>query len=185
MRDKVIRFTKAFTNESVRRLPYIILLLVVLSLVQFIRISNQTAESVRIATGNSIDNKSLLKKVAALSEDNKNLTKQNIQIAKESATHLDCVADLFARYTRDQSPVLKVDLMTCFIKSGEQTPATPGQNAAQPSISNLGAPSVSSPQSAPSASPQQSNIPQAVPVPQQNVVNRILNSILSLINPFN
>lgn len=136
MRDKIIRLTKALSNESVKRLPYIILVGLVLVLVQFVRLNNQTAQSVRVATSNSVDVKKLLKRVASLSEDNKRLTKQNLDIAKENTAHLNCVAQLFAQYTRNLKPIYDVDLNNCFSREVSQTASTPSKSVSRPSSTN-------------------------------------------------
>lgn len=166
---KLSRLLRALSNESVKRLPYIFFVLIVLSLVQFIRLSTQTAQGVQIAKDNSLDSKTLLKRVAELAQDNKQLsiqnkqlTEQNIQIAHENAQHLDCLADLFARYTRDGRPILTLDLNSCMItEESSKTNSTGTQTAPQPSLSN---PSVvsPSPQSTTPTTPSQPDNSQSI-----------------------
>jgi hypothetical protein len=136
---------RAFINESVKRLPYVLLLLVILTVFQLVRLSTQTNQGVRIAQGNSLDSKNLLKKVASLSENNKtliiqnkNLTEQNIEIANENARHLDCLAKLFAAYTQDLRPISLVDLDGCKVLSQapSETGATSTSDGARPSTLN-------------------------------------------------
>lgn len=160
VKDKIIRLLKALSNESVKRLPYIILVGLILIFIQFVHLNNKTAQSVRVATGNSIDTKTLLKRVAALSEDNKKLTQQNLDIAKQNAAHLDCVANLFAQYTRDQRPIYDIDLDKCFIQESAQMSAT-----ISPSVSRQSLISPVAPSSKPTPKTVQglSNTPQPVP----------------------
>lgn len=48
-----------------------------------------------------------------IAEQNKALAEQNNQIATESQSHVDCIAELFARYTRDGRSITITDLSTC------------------------------------------------------------------------
>ncbi len=109
-------------RESIKRVPYMILVWVIISFVQLIGVSRQTAEGVRIAKDNSLDSKILLQKVAdlgvdnkALSLQNKQLLEQNVQLANQNAAHIDCLANLFARYTRDLTPIQSIDLSACVL----------------------------------------------------------------------
>lgn len=186
---KVTRLLHALSNESVRRVPYVFLLLIILSLVQFTRLQIQTAHGVQIAKDNAVDAKTLLTKVASLSEDNKqlitqnkSLTEQNIQIANDNAKHLDCLADLFARYTRTGQAIYAIDLNSCMVitQKGASTPSTTAPRAAQPSSTSPGvAPSASSsPQSTPSTTPSLPNISQTPPATSKpNLLHRILNFV--------
>lgn len=45
--------------------------------------------------------------------ETKNLAVQNQSIALENQKHIDCIADLFARYTRDNKPITIIDLSKC------------------------------------------------------------------------
>jgi hypothetical protein len=135
MKDKFARLSKAFRNETVRRLPYIVVLLIILSFIQFFHLNQQTAKSVRIATENSADSRALLKKVAALSEDNKKLTQQNIDLSQKNTDQIKCITKLFALGQRP----LQVDVDTCFIQADGQTLSMPGQSASrQSSVSPAG-----------------------------------------------
>jgi cell division protein FtsB len=111
--EKISRFIKALASESRKRIPYVFLVLAVVFLAQFVKLNYQTAQGVQIAKDNSADAKSLLKKVAALSADNKKLAEQNNRLATQNAAHIDCIASLFARYTRDHQPIVLYDLNTC------------------------------------------------------------------------
>lgn len=177
MKDKLVRLFKALTNESVKRLPYVLLVLLVLSVVQLVHISNQTAQNIDIATKNSVDNRNLLKQVAALSADNKRLAQQNNRLAKENTTHQDCAAQLFAQYTRDLRPVVMLDLTTCFIQEAAQDDATPGQTSAQPSSVDPGVASSSDNSTPVFVNPQPDN---SQP-PTSDFLNRLLSGVLKLI----
>lgn len=54
-----------------------------------------------------------------LAEEAKSTAEQNQSIARENGRHIDCIADLFARYTREQKPILKADLDKCQITEGQ------------------------------------------------------------------
>jgi hypothetical protein len=174
VKDKTIRLIKALSNESVKRLPYIIIIGLILVFAQFVRLNNQTAEGVMVAKNNSIGNQLLLKKIAEqavqiaeLSKENKASSQKNTSISKENSAHIDCVAKLFAQYTRDLKPVDDVNLDNCFIvetsQAVSQTTATPVKSAFQSSSTNPSVPvSSSSSHNTPTNSQPQSNNSQRV-----------------------
>lgn len=122
--DRLRRLANALRNETAKRLPYILLIFIVLSVIGGFKSYHKISEGVQIAKDNSMSSKTLLQKVASLSEDNKRLSAQNKvistqnnQLAQQNAKHIDCIAGLLAQYTRDQKPVLSVDLDNCSISS--------------------------------------------------------------------
>ncbi len=124
--DKLTRLFKALLIESRHRLPYIFLVIAIIFLGQFIKLTYKTAEGVQIAKDNSTASKTLLTKVADLSADNKKLAEQNNQLAHENAAHIDCIATLFARYTRDHEPITLIDINTCQALVGQAPTTSPG-----------------------------------------------------------
>jgi cell division protein FtsB len=122
MIDKVNRLSKALWLESLKRLPYIGFLLVVLILAQVYITGHQVAENVKISRENSAANNILLAKISGLSEDNKKLSQdnkalseQNNRLADQSNHYLDCIAQLFAKHTRDNLPIIIEDLNNCAV----------------------------------------------------------------------
>ena len=98
MINKVQRIATELVKESAKRVPYILLILLVLLLVQ-------SYHNTQLARDNSSATKSLLKKVASLGEDNKRLSEENqtlsqqgIRLAQQNAGHIDCIKKLFVDY---------------------------------------------------------------------------------------
>ena len=120
MKNKLIRLVGAIWRETIKRVPYILLVLGCILIYQFIRLNIQTAEGVRLAKQTSDSNQILLNKISELSEDNKklsqdnkNLTEQSNRLAEQSNHYLDCIAKVFAKYTRDYLPIVDINLNTC------------------------------------------------------------------------
>lgn len=139
MINKAIRVITAFWQESLKRLPYIFVVLGVIFIYQFVQLNMQTAEGVRLAKKTSEGNQILLKKITGLSRDNKELSKQNKALSEQNNTlaeqndrHIDCVAKLFATYTQNLKPVILTDLDVCSISNAntnsEQGSTTPNTN---------------------------------------------------------
>lgn len=55
---------------------------------------------------------------------------QSHQIAIDNQKHIDCIADLFARYTRDNKPITIKDLDTCRATYGSVRSNTTSQSSA-------------------------------------------------------
>jgi hypothetical protein len=155
MKNKLIRLLKALSNETVKRIPYVILLLIILIFAQTVQANH---------TGNS-----LIKKVAQLSEDNKKLSQQNNQLLQQgvgtvkqiklssdqSVAINKCIGYTFATYTQTLSPVDFVNIDNCIIQN-VQTPSTTEQPSAQRlSVNPVILPSFA--QSTPQAKSKQSN----------------------------
>lgn len=120
MIDKPIRLINALWKETVKRIPYIFIILIVILISQFVRLNIQTAEGVRLAKNTADNNQRLLEKINELSEsnkklgeDNKLLTEQGNRLAEQSNRYLDCIAQVFAKYTRDYFPILDIELNSC------------------------------------------------------------------------
>lgn len=183
MKAKIIRLSKALSNETVRRVPYIIVVLLVLVFVQ-------SLQNNKVAKSNSVDSKALLMRVAALSQDNKNLTEANkklteqgVALASQSVSLNKCIANAFATYTQTLRPVQFEDIDACiFTSQSAQTSATPSQSAARPSLSSPGAPASSSSKSTPSKPQAQSNNSQSPqPQPKPNLIQRLGNGANKLL----
>ncbi len=118
--NKIHRSLNAFKNESLKRIPYIGMVLAAILIYQFVQLNLQTAESVQSARRAALtakeaadSSKRLLQRVATLSQDNKDINTQNKLLAERSNRQLDCVAQLFAKYTRDGLPIVIEDLNDC------------------------------------------------------------------------
>jgi hypothetical protein len=186
LHDKTIRLARAFSNETVKRLPYVLIVLIIMVFFQSVQ-NNRTAKS------NSIDSKDLLVKVAALSEDNKRLTLQNQKLAKQgvdlatrSVNLNKCVGYAFATYTQTLQPVEFIDIDNCLISSmSAQSGSKPEQSGAQQSLSSPVDSSASSSQSAPSnTTPQPDNSQSAAPTPTEPDKG-LVRGIIDFIDPFN
>lgn len=154
------QFFGTLWTEWVTRIPYMIAVFVFLILILGFKSYQNTVEGVRIARENSEINRSVLQKIAGLSEDNKRLSEQNNELAQQNATHIDCVAKIFAEYTRDQRPIGEVDLNNCIINSdGTQAMGssakigTTAQRGNAPSATPSQQPSSSPPSTPPPSSP--------------------------------
>lgn len=183
MKDKGIRLIKAFVNETIKRIPYILLVLIVL-------IFAQTVQNNHISKSNSIDTKNLLTKVAKLSEDNKQLsqqnqalTKQGTILASQSVALSKCIAYTFTTYTQTLTPVKFVDIDNCVTSA--QTSSKNVKSVAPQSSTNPDA-SVSYPNNTPTTTTPQSNPPQPssgvnhTPTPP-SAVQRLLNNVTQII----
>lgn len=109
-------------------------------------------------------------KTQQIAEQAIEIAKQNQEIAEDNQAHIDCIAELFARYTRDSRPITIDDLNTCQSSQGD-TPTTE-PSSTTPSANNNPAP----------ARTNSSNAPQAVPpptgngtTPEPSVIERIIS----------
>ena len=153
---RVITFSKALWHETVKRLPYVGLILIVVILFQVFKTGAQVVENIEISKRNSESNMVVLARIAeisennkSLSEDNKRLSEQSKALSEQSNRYQQCIAQLFAQYTRDYRPVVIEDLDTC---SAYTMPVAQ---------SNSTAPSTS--QSTPQATPQSTSQPTPQP----------------------
>lgn len=75
------------------------------------------------------DNRVLIAQTKQISEDSKALGLQNERLAKRNSRHIQCIAELFAKYTRDNQPITITDLDKCkAISDGTPTSPTPSNN---------------------------------------------------------
>lgn len=157
MKYKVVRLSKALTNETVKRLPWVALVFLVLLFVQFVRFNAQTAENTRIAKSNSVDSKVLLMQVAQLSEDNKRLTQQAIDLSKLNTEQQKCFFNIFVDSINLGTRPKRADVDNCTTRViiFGQAASTSGKSSAQLSLSSQ---SASSSQPTPSTPTPQPNI---------------------------
>jgi cell division protein FtsN len=154
---KIKRFSKAMWAESVKRLPYIAALLVILLLFGAVQSYRKTAEGVRIASGNSEIIKKQSEIIKQQGKDIKALSEQNNSLAKENAAHIDCIAKLFASYINNGGLVSGADLNNCqtiLTKSGSTSQTTPATSSG---ASQQSSQTSSSPKSKPKKNPPKSN----------------------------
>ncbi len=143
MTSKIKRPLKALWIESIKRVPYILVVLVLIVLYQGYQTGARVVENVELSRQAAESNKALLEQVASLSEDNKNLSIQSNTLAERSNRYQSCIANLFAKYTIDYQPVIIEDLENCVTKAmiippKEETPTTqsPGSEQPQPTPDN-------------------------------------------------
>lgn len=66
-----------------------------------------------IGTKNAEQARVISQRTQEIAEQAKAIAEQNKSIAVESQAHIDCIADLFARYTRDGRAITIIDLSAC------------------------------------------------------------------------
>lgn len=147
MVNKVVRFSKALRNESAKRVPIILILLVTLLLWQ-----NYANGQKANATLIKIDKQS--EQIKHLSEDNKNLAKQNNDLQRQLNVktdninnHVDCIVALFLP---NKLPPTTKDVEDC-----RATYAVESPSSNKPAASTAKEPS--SPQPTPNQPTPQSN----------------------------
>ena len=103
------------------------------------------------------------------------IAEQNQVIAEESQKHIDCIADLFARYTRDDRPITIEDLNTCQSTQGDAEPIStqPAPNTNTPSTNTNPSPAPTTPTNAPQTPPTGSGTTPEEPEP--SVIQRIIS----------
>lgn len=149
MVNKTIRLGKAFWNESVKRLPYIIALLIIIGGVGALQSYRKTAESVRVGRDNSEQVKSLTLRIKKLTEENRDLNKQ-------TRNQSFCFVKAFATYTQTLKPITLEQIIACNVTSS--TPAKPGSlSVAAPQSQSKVFVSAPPPQSAPKTGNNQAN----------------------------
>lgn len=142
MRDKLTRLSKAFSNEAVKRLPYVIVLLFILTMVQLFSLSQRTADGVSRAKDNSdkiaVQTEAIKKNTEALDKSVKELKDDN-----EQQTKILCRLILRGDLTLSDEEASQVEAICKeAIKNANrdagQTNATPEQNAFQQSLQGPG-----------------------------------------------
>lgn len=83
---------------------------------------------------------------------------QNKAIAEENQRHIDCIANLFAKYTRDNRAITISDLDACQATTDDAQSPSPSVTGTAPV-----SPSISTPSAATAASPDPTLPPQASP----------------------
>jgi len=100
--------------------------------------SNRDSERTRQL---SEQNQVLLEQVTVVADQAKDIAEQNQKLSQENQDHIDCIAKLFARYTRNGLPITDPDLSKCQAdeihaiaesqsnQSGSSTPNTRNQSS--------------------------------------------------------
>lgn len=130
MINKFTRFGKALLKELAKRVPFIILVAVLLGLVGAYKSYMKTAEGVQIAKANSNVIRKQGEDIKLLSEQNNQLSSDNQRLASQNKAYIKCIADVFARYTQDRRPVIIDNLEQCVTTSlsVNPPPSSPAQN---------------------------------------------------------
>lgn len=171
MINKTVRLAKALYSETAKRLPVILVLLAALLLWQSYidgQRANLTLSKIN-QQGQQIKDLSLDNK--RLSQQNKELGQQNKDLSEKGNAHIDCIASLFAKWTRDGRPILSTDLDTCAVVSG----SAPQRTETEPAVSQK-PPQSSVPAPTP-APPPAPTIPQKVGKFVSNLVGGVLKKI--------
>lgn len=140
--NKIIRMVKAFSQEIVRRLPYIVGILLVLLFITGWLSYQKTAEGVQIAKDNSNTIKEQGVDIKLLTEQNKQLSEQSNILASQNKAYIKCVATVFAKYTQDGRAVVIEDLERCVVTSLsiDTPPAQSTPTGRSPASSNTSQP---------------------------------------------
>lgn len=183
MVGKVVRLSKALIAESIKRLPYVLFMLVVLwgisSYIQF----HRTTQNIQAT-------KELTQQVIKISEQNRQLSEQNhalavelTQDAKDIQAHEDCLVNLFKQPERPVPQIISTD--TCAMASlHAETGATTSQGVAQQAPQGQSGSTVSSSNSNAAPSTAQSNSSQLQPS-LAGQLGHDVSGIIRAINPFN
>lgn len=143
MRDKLPRLSKAFRNELVKRIPYILVLAIVIGIFVAWKSYNRTALSVTIARENTAaikkNTEATDKSVTALLDDNAKQTKILCRLI------LSGKLELTPEEAADVERICQEAVDSATTADG-QTPSTPGRSGARPSSADRGVPGSSSSQ---------------------------------------
>ncbi len=124
---RTISITRGFITESLKRVPWVFLILVVLLIGQNIAASNARSANQGI----------LLQKIASLSkdnkklsQDNKDLSEQSVELANRSAKQVDCVKQLFVDYINTREYITTAEADSCtVIGTGFTSPSVQNKQA--------------------------------------------------------
>lgn len=124
-------------------------------------------------------NNDLSATAARLERENQQITMDNRKISQENQTHIDCIAQVFAKYTRDQKPVTIQDLNTCKTTSSDvagnlitsnsgelKKPTTPSNSRSSTNLSNPSSTGKSTPNK-----PAQAKQPPVQKTPAERIIN--------------
>lgn len=118
--------------------------------------------------------KLIAEQAKTIAEQNKALAEQGNKIAVESQAHIDCIAELFARHTRDDKPITITDLTTCQTRANAAVNTTPTEPEAE-------TPNMTIPPSAPEPQDPDPNRPEDPhpPIDNRNMLQKVLDDITS------
>lgn len=132
----------------------------------------------------TIEIKGLTKQVKDLTQSNVDLSNQNIDLNQKNINHTDCVAKIFAQYTKDFVPITFSDLDTCSINAGTSDSSSPNTVSSlsspskTPTSSSLSVGASSTSPSSSSSSSSQNSTPN--PTPQPSISQRVINFVKRL-----
>lgn len=173
------RLLTALGNETVKRIPYIIALLVVFALAGAIQSYRKTAEAVQIAKQNTTALKVLAEQNKQLSLDNKKLGEDNHALADQSKAYIKCIADIFAKFTQDRKPVIIEDLEKC-VTSSLDTPQS--SQSTTPSSQNSTSYTSSTQQTSAGSTGGGSQTPDPPKPPEENIVQKGIGAVMKAVN---
>lgn len=136
MKDRAVRFAKAFGYESAKRIPYILLVMGAVLIWQGYQNSRQSAQ-------NSAQLKTVVEQLTkvvnntnTLSTKANGLATQANDIGNKNTVHIDCVKDLFVDYINTGRKISKADSDRCSVTAvqpaGTQAKPTPDVQSGMP-----------------------------------------------------
>lgn len=186
MINKLTRLSQAFRNESIKRIPYIIIILALLLLWQNYNNGRKANTTLGQIAKLSEKVQQLGEDNKALSQQNRDLSKQNKDLSQKQVDYTKCGFELFAKFTRDGQPIAIQDLARC-VFSSPSTSSSPASSAlvasqrqspgnvlvsSSPSQSVLNTDNKQAENQTP-PTPSQPNIIQRIIQPVQNLIKRI------------
>lgn len=160
----------------------VFIILILANSYQLIRAETNRTNILNEIKSLSQDNKKLQENSNRLSEDNKALSKENQALSKQNRDQVECIAQLFAKFTRDGLPIFIEDLDKCETESGnpQNSKSNPGSNN-QSSNDNTKNKSKNpdNKQSTPDKKNNQPNNPQ--PQKKKSLVQRVVDFFRNLI----
>lgn len=122
-----------------------------------------------------------------LAQQAKAIAEQNQRIAKANGAHIDCIADLFARYTRERTAITIDDLDKCQVTE-DQVNALFGAGSISGAVDFTMPNNSAGPQTPSQATPQQTMqpnqpTPQTPDEPQPGAVRQFLDKLHDVTEP--
>lgn len=163
MNKKIIRTIRAYWSESLKRIPYVILIFLLIIIFQNRGNTNANERSLQ-------DTQTLISAGSQRSKQIKELTAQNQRISKENQNYIKCIAQIFAQYTRNGKPITIENLDKCKFSVVQTSGIT------MPQIISMASPSPTSPVNS-ANSPKRSKTakksskqPKPAPAPKQSII---------------
>jgi hypothetical protein len=173
--NKTFRFGRALWQETAKRIPYILLVMLFLLLVQSYFNSKQAAETTKQTKQTSQTTAALIKSQQKILDAIKESTENNQQISEHQANIIICMLQVpVAQRTTDLQQQCRAE-----VEAGDKTSTvTPSQNST-PSASNS-TPSNSitgNSTAAPASNPPSSDNPAPTPEPKPGPICRVLTFV--------